>query len=137
MKRSRTAAARQRVGVAALLAAALLVGGCDGDVTYENACPRLNHVGEAAWQEDGLHLGVWIQDLEEDPVDLVITRGDGGLAEPVLGHGAVGLTSSDAWPGTAHELVLPESAVGKSKTLRFVPVDLDGCEGEAVTLEVP
>ncbi len=125
------------VAVAVALALLLGVGGCDDETEYDNSCPRINHVGEAYWDGDTLQLGIWLQDLEADPVDLLVTDGAGAAIDEVLGHGVVGLSSSTEYPGQPHVLSVSAESLGGSATLTFVPVDLDGCEGESVQLEVP
>lgn len=133
---------RQRDGsrwlvATAALALTMALGGCDGATQYDNSCPRINHVGEAYWDGDTLHLGIWLQDLEADPVDLLVTDGSGGAVVDVFGHGAVGLSSGAEYPGQAHVLSITAESLGGSSALTFAPVDLDGCEGEAATLQVP
>jgi hypothetical protein len=125
--------------MAAVVALALVfgAGGCDSETEYDNSCPRINHVGEAHWDGETLQLGVWLQDLEADPVDLLVTDGAGGLVEDVLGHGVIGLSSSKEYPGQPHVLSISAKSLEGSTTLTFVPVDFDGCEGEAAQLQVP
>lgn len=108
---------------------------CDEETTYGNACPRLNHVGPAWWDGD-LHIGVWVQDLEEDPVDLVVTI-DGKQVEAVHGHGAVGLTSEAGFPGAAHEIILSVDVAKGAGSVVIEPVDLEGCTGEGVFVDIP
>jgi len=83
-----------------------------------------------------LRVGVWVQDLEGDPVDLVVTDGSGNEVPEVLGHGAVGLTSEPGLPGAAHELIIEGKHV-KGDSMGFLPVDIEGCEGEEVRIDVP
>ena len=115
----------------------LAAGGCDGATEYRNSCPRINHVGEAYWSGETLHVGLWLQDLEGDPVDLEVTGDTGETVSEVLGHGVIGLSSAQEYPGQAHLLSITQESLGGSDTLTFVPVDIDGCEGEAATLQVP
>jgi hypothetical protein len=127
-------------GLVATLAGALALAaaGCGDDATaYENVCPLVSHAGPAWHEADGLHFGVWLVDLEEDPVDLVVERGDGIAVERVYGHGAVGLTSMAAMPGSPHELVVTEADLAGATELQLTPVDLEGCSGEPVVLAVP
>ena len=120
-----------------LLMSLCAVGGtsCDEGTDYGNACPRINHVGPAWWDGD-LHIGIWIQDLEAEPVDLVVTV-DGKAVDAVYGHGAVGLTSEAEFPGTAHEIVLPASVAQGAGTVGIEPVDFEGCTGEKVVVDIP
>jgi hypothetical protein len=113
------------------------VGGCDSETRYDNSCPRINHVGGAFWDGETLELGVWVQDLESDPVDLLVTDGTGAAVDGIMGHGVVGLSSGAEYPGQPHVLAISAESLGGSSTLTFVPVDLDGCEGEAAQLQVP
>lgn len=126
----------QRAAAALAILAVLGVCGCDDGTTYDNSCPRINHVGDAEWQEGALVLGIWLQDLEEDSVDLVVENG-GAVVEGISGHGVVGLTSSTSYPGAVHVLVFPDGSVSPGDELTFVPEDLDGCPGEPATFVVP
>ncbi len=121
------------------IAVALMVSivGCDNETRYDNSCPRINHVGEAYWDGQTLHLGLWVQDLEADPVDLMVTDDAGAEVDGVQGHGTVGLSSAMEYPGLPHVLSISAESLGGSASLTFVPVDFDGCEGGAADLQVP
>jgi len=88
------------------------------------------------WDGAELAVGVWVQDLEEDPVDLLVTDGSGKEVVDVLGHGAIGLTSGSSLPGASHELRI-EGQYVKGGKMGFRPVDIEGCEGEEVWVVVP
>jgi hypothetical protein len=122
------------LGCAAL---AVVVLGCDQATEYANSCPRINFVGDAQVVGQDLHLGIWLQDLEEDPVDLLVTDGAGNGLESVFGHGTNGLTTLADYPGKPHLLVLPSQVAPPGTTLEFVPEDGGGCLGPAVTFVVP
>ena len=135
----RRVAACGLTGIAAVLAVvAVLPAGCgDEPLDYENACPSIVHAGDAVWMDGSLHFGVWIRDIEEDPVDLVVTRADGSNVENVFGHGAVGLTSLADEKGAPHELIITKDELNGTKVLTIEPVDAPGCSGQVVKLDVP
>jgi len=119
-----------------LVAGSILTAAACAELDYENSCPRITHVGPVEWSGESLRSGVWVQDLEEDPVDLRIERADGTVIDEVLGHGGVGLTSQADFPGCPHVVVLSKQAVGAGARLTLIPVDIEGCQGEPVTLEL-
>jgi len=125
------------VVVGAVLCSGALVGCGDDAPTYENACPAIVHAGSASWQDGSLRFGVWIRDVEEDPVDLIVTTDKGDEVVEVYGHGAVGLASAADEKGAPHEIVLSEKSLVGMKELTLEPVDAPGCTGDAVTMEVP
>ncbi len=126
-----------RLLLVGILAQAVALLGCDQATEYANSCPRINFIGDARYVGEELQLGIWLQDLEEDPVDLLVTDGAGKGLESIYGHGAVGLTTTADYPGKSHLLVLPTLAAPPGTTLEFVPEDADGCLGAAVTFVVP
>jgi hypothetical protein len=125
----------------AFLVVCLLMGpvfsGCDRESRLKNACPRVVNVGSVEWIGEDLRIGVWLQDLEEDPVDLVVTLANGDEIEGITGHGVVGLTSAAELPGQPHELLLPGDQIESGEVVTLEPVDTDGCTGPAVTITVP
>ena len=129
------------VSCGVFLVICLLMGpvfsGCGREAELKNACPRVVGTGSIEWIGDELRVGVWLQDLEEDPVDLVVTRANGDEIEGVTGHGVVGLTSAAKLPGLPHELILPGDQVASGEVVTLEPVDIDGCTGPAVTITVP
>jgi len=124
----------ERLATVCLLA--LVLCGCGAADELLNSCPRVTGVRVVGWDGAELRVGVWVQDLEEDPVDLVVTDGTGKEVTDVLGHGAVGLSSGAELPGAAHELWI-EGQYVKGGKMGFRPVDVEGCEGETVWLGVP
>jgi hypothetical protein len=75
--------------------------------------------------------------VDEDPVDLTVTRADGTQVEQVFGHGKVGLSSSADSKGAPHELVLKGDDIEGSPTLTFVPEDVAGGRGDPVKFQIP
>jgi len=124
------------VPVALFAVVLLLVTACSEEYSYENACPRITHAEATGWEDDGLHVGIWIQDIEKDPVDLAVFTDDGTEIVDVAGHGSVGLTSSPDSKGTAHELVLSGEPVEKAKSVTFEPTDVAGCQGDSAAVAV-
>ena len=122
-----------------LLALCLLVSwACSDDaVSLANSCPQVTHAGPGWWADGELHVGVWIRDLETDPVDLVVTIDGGDEVVNVYGHGRVGLTSGEEFPGIPHELVFEAADLQQSDQIIFTPEDVEGCRGESVSLTVP
>lgn len=122
-----------------LLALCLLVSwGCSDDaVSLLNSCPQVTHAGSGWWADGELHVGIWIRDLETDPVDLVVTLDGGGEVVNVYGHGRVGLTSGEELPGVPHELVFEAADLQQSDQIIFTPEDIEGCRGESVSLAIP
>lgn len=122
---------------AAMLLALFLVVQCGDSPEMLNASPSVTHVGPAAWVDGALELAVWIQDIEEDPVDLQVLLASGEALEGVGGHGLVGLTSSADYPGQSHLLVFEPGALSGGETLTLIAVDFEDNEGEPVEFEVP
>ena len=119
------------------LSLAIATAGCGNEPGMDNACPRIVGTGSVEWIGDDLRMGIWIQDLEEDPVDLLVTTSEGEEVEDIGGHGVVGLTSSADLPGTPHELLVPGDQVASGDELTLVPSDLESCKGPEVKVTVP
>ena len=133
------AAKATRLAILVLICAAAVAGmyGCEDESPYLNSCPRITHVSSLGWADDGLHVAVWVQDLEEDPVDLGIETDSGAEVVVVYGHGAIGLSSQEDNKGAPHEIVLADDAVKTAKEVTLTPTDVDGCEGASSSLSIP
>ena len=116
----------------ALLALCLLIAPACSDeaVSLLNSCPQVSHAGPAWWADGELHVGIWVRDLEADPVDLLVTIDGGDEVANVYGHGRVGLSSGEELPGIPHELVFEAADLQQSDQLVFT-------QGEPVSLAVP
>ncbi len=122
--------------LAVVCAAMLAVAGCGASDELLNSCPRVTGATVVSWDGAELKVGVWLQDLEEDSVDLLVTDGNGEAIDEVLGHGGVGLTSTAELPGAGHELLIAGKHV-KGSSMGFQPVDIQGCQGEEFRIDIP
>lgn len=102
-----------------------------------NAAPAVTHVGPAVWESEALELAIWLQDIEEDPVDLLIEISGGEEVSQVGGHGCVGLSASAGYPGQSHVLVFAPGVVKGGDVLLITPEDIEGNEGEPIEFVVP
>ena len=138
LSRVEIAGARVRRSVVALALCLFALSACSDDgATLLNCCPQIAHAGPAWWVDGELHVGIWIRDLEKDPVDLVVALPGGEEVENVYGHGRVGLSSGEELPGIPHELVFESGDLHQADEIVFTPEDVEGCQGEPVSLAVP
>lgn len=143
----------------ASLAGALLAlaAGCTQPLHVKNAAPRVTEVTAAAVEGDTLRILFWLEDHEEDPVDVVVAYAtdealcgalradvaagdapdpeDAGLAlivEAPGGHGTTGLATDAEAPGRPHEVVWDtrELADATVACLYVVPDDRSGRAGD-------
>lgn len=128
---------RKTILTAAMLLAIILGAQCGDSPEMLNASPTVTHVGPAVWVDGELELALWIQDIEEDPVDLQVLLASGEMLEGVGGHGLVGLTTGAEFPGQSHLLVFETGAVSGGETLTLIAVDFEENEGKPVEFEVP
>ena len=132
------------LGKHALFAQIIFLGwsliGCQEDLVLRNAIPAVTTIGPVVVEgEDTAFVYLTIQDLERDPVDVLIQVVDEtGTVLPfegnvTSGHGVVGLSSDKSFPGTAHEIAWDTSSLESGEyTLQITPDDRLGGVGNTV-----
>jgi len=116
---------------------AIGVQACHRAVQVKNAAPEIFGFGPVELlSTEQAQLGLWLVDLDTDPVDVVVAWVDAaGKATPIVedvgGHGHLALSSLPTPPGKPHVLLWNVKGIDpKAKiSLRMTPDDTHGGVG--------
>ena len=145
---------------ALLVLSGLLMAGCPSPVEIRNVSPRVSYIGAAVPSGiDQLQVRYWLQDHEEDPVDIVVrymvgadpcatlkaqtddpahiapdedSAGMVPAAAGAGGHHTVGLETRKNYPGMPHEISWSTQGLAADTTVCvfIVPYDRHGARGD-------
>ncbi len=144
-----------------LLLLSLALASCSQPLDIRNAAPRVSAISAATPEADGLRIVFWLQDHEQDTVDIEVAYAEGPACDslrqriaedappitgeaalkpvtfvPGQGQGVVGLTSDRELPGRVHELVWDTSNVADGDVCLYIlPDDREGDLGDPAVSE--
>lgn len=129
---------RVRAGALIALVGGLALTGCTEPLLFDNVVPVVTGLGPVVPDGVGrMRVSLWVQDWEQDPVDVELVYEISGKGEKPLvsapgGHGDVGLSSAADWPGREHVFIwdVSDLPAGAKVRLRVTPDDLRAGAGD-------